>query len=263
MATGLLVAMALVLAGTALASEPSESPEPSETPEPTRIPTPTHTPEPTPTPTPTPPPTPRPLPACVLADTPALAQAYSAWSRTIVDWRFRVARSYSPPDLRSTSSAGISGGRVRALVLPDLRALDGAAHAAGVSLAIQSSYRSYGTQASTFSYWVRVGGWKQAIVSSARAGHSEHQLGTVIDFRSGGGSAPWTYRDWATTRAGKWMAANGWRYGFVMSYPKGATAWTCYQYEPWHYRYVGRPIAAEIHAADLPPRAYLWQTYYR
>ena len=39
---------------------------------------------------------------------------------------------------------------------------------------------------------------------------------------------------------GTWLKANAWKYGFVMSYPKGMTSLTCYTYEPWHYRYVGR-----------------------
>ena len=42
------------------------------------------------------------------------------------------------------------------------------------------------------------------------------------------------------------MAANAWKYGFIMSYPKGKTSLTCYMYEPWHYRYVGRDVAAKV-----------------
>ena len=66
---------------------------------------------------------------------------------------------------------------------------------------------------------------------------------TTVDFRRYGGSAPWNYSDWGTTKAGAWLKANAWKYGFIMSYPKGKTAVTCYQYEPWHYRYVGRARA--------------------
>ena len=86
----------------------------------------------------------------------------------------------------------------------------------------------------------RVSGYAAALKSSARAGHSEHQLGTTVDFRSYGGSAPWYYADWGRSKAGAWLKSNAWKYGFVMSYPKGKTTLTCYAYEPWHYRYVGR-----------------------
>jgi D-alanyl-D-alanine carboxypeptidase len=55
------------------------------------------------------------------------------------------------------------------------------------------------------------------------------------------------------------MAANAWRYGFVMSYPRGREDVTCYLYEPWHYRYFGRALAARIHASGLTPREFLWR----
>ena len=127
-----------------------------------------------------------------------------------------------------------------------------------VAIALVSGYRSHAQQQVTFDYWVSVGGYEQALRTSARAGHSEHQLGTAIDVTSEGGADPWEYPDWAATPAGAWMAANAWRYGFVMSYPHGAFDMTCYDYEPWHYRYVGRPMAAEVHASRLTPRQVIW-----
>jgi D-alanyl-D-alanine carboxypeptidase len=124
---------------------------------------------------------------------------------------------------------------------------------------VQSAFRSYATQKSTFAYWVRVHGYPTALKESARAGHSEHQLGTTLDFRSYGGRAPWDYTDWATTKAGAWLKANAWKYGFVMSYPKGKTTVTCYRYEPWHYRYVGRTRARTIRNSSLTLRQFLWR----
>ena len=95
-----------------------------------------------------------------------------------------------------------------------------AARLAGARFSVQSAYRSYATQKATFDYWVRVDGYAKAVKESARAGHSEHQLGTTLDFRSYGGPAPWDSLDWATTRAGKWLKANAHRYGFAMFHPK-------------------------------------------
>ena len=57
------------------------------------------------------------------------------------------------------------------------------------------------------------------------------------------------------------MKANAWKYGWVMSYPKGKSAKTCYQYEPWHYRYVGRANAKSIHASGLTTRQWIWTNY--
>lgn len=103
-----------------------------------------------------------------------------------------------------------------------------------------------------------VGGYEYALRTSARPGHSEHQLGTTVDVTSAGGAPPWNYSDWAATPAGAWMAANAWRYGFVMSYPRGSFATVCYDYEPWHYRYVGRDVAARMVAGGLTLREWLW-----
>ena len=103
-----------------------------------------------------------------------------------------------------------------------------------------------------------VHGYATASQESARAGHSEHQLGTALDFRSHGGAAPWTYWDWGKTRAGAWLRTNAWQFGFVMSYPKGESAVTCYAYEPWHYRYVGRARTAIIQSSGLTLREFLW-----
>ena len=76
---------------------------------------------------------------------------------------------------------------------------------------------------------------------------------------SAGGAAPWEYGDWAHTPAGAWMAANAWRYGFVLSYPFGASDRTSYDYEPWHFRYVGRDLAAAIAGSGRTPREVLWE----
>jgi|GEM_PF-2631439 len=200
------------------------------------------------------------LPSCRIADTTTAQRAYTAWDRTVLDTTLRLTPSYTPPGLRSTGAAGLNGGHVvRGFVIADLKAMASAARAAGARLAVQSAYRSYYNQRSTFSYWSRVSGYSAALRSSARAGHSEHQLGTTIDFRSYGGSAPWYSSDWGNSKAGHWLKLNAWKYGFVMSYPKGKTSVTCYAYEPWHYRYVGRAAAAQVRASGLTLREYLWR----
>ena len=200
------------------------------------------------------------LPPCRVADVATANRSYTDWQRTLLDTTYKLPSSYVPPGLHSTSEAGLNTGqRVRGFMISDLRAMARAARGAGARLAVQSAYRSYSTQAATFSYWVRVSGYAAAIKSSARAGHSEHQLGTTIDFRSYGGSAPWYYADWGKTRAGTWLRNNAWRYGFIMSYPKAKTTVTCYAYEPWHFRYVGRKLAAAIRSSGLTLREYLWR----
>jgi LAS superfamily LD-carboxypeptidase LdcB len=210
--------------------------------------------------------TPRPAqalvaPACAVSDTLTTYRATSDWYRSLLDTRLRLPRAYVPRDLVSISRAGVSGyGRIRRIALGDFSAMARAARAAGAPFAVQSAYRSYGTQISTFWGWVGAMGYRRARLASARPGHSEHQLGTAVDLKTPGGAAPWTYANWGRTRPGAWLARNSWRYGWVLSHPRaGSPGQTCYKYEPWHFRYVGRLLAAQIHASGLTPREWLWR----
>jgi D-alanyl-D-alanine carboxypeptidase len=202
-----------------------------------------------------------PLPACRYDDVLTSPRGYDDWAVTLVDTILRVPKSYVPPDLVSVSTAGVEGnGRVRAVIVDDLRQMAEDADAAGAGIGIQSAYRSYEQQQTVFQGWVDQLGREQALRVSARPGHSEHQLGLALDVRSKSGGSPFE-GDWGETKAGKWMAANAWKYGFVMSYPKGKRKVTCYQYESWHFRYVGRDLAAAIHGSGLTIREYLWANY--
>jgi zinc D-Ala-D-Ala carboxypeptidase len=199
-------------------------------------------------------------PVCTYTDVLTAHHGYGDWPISLLDTIYHLPAGYAPTDLVDSSSAGVNGGYlIRAMIVDDLGALAAAARANGTPIALVSGYRSYAQQEATFQYWVSVGGYEQALRTSARAGHSEHQLGTVIDVAAEGGAAPWEFDDWATTPAGAWMAATAWQYGFVMSYPRGAFDVSCYDYEPWHYRYVGRDLAARIHADGRVPRLVLWE----
>jgi D-alanyl-D-alanine carboxypeptidase len=239
---GLLVAVVLAVAAVGpqvLGAMPLVAAAPTASPMPT--------PTPTPTPSPTPTPTPEPLPACTIADLPARHAGYDDWAVTLVDTSYGLDASYVPPDLVSVSEAGIPGGtnQVRSLVIDDLRALTEAAKAAGLSPRVNSAYRSYEDQAKVFNDLRAKYGLAYAEESAARPGHSEHQLGTAIDF---GGVV------------GAWLAAHAWEYGFIGSYPADSSpGLTCYKPEAWHYRYFGRQVAREIHDSGLTAREWLWR----
>ena len=197
-------------------------------------------------------------PACRYDDVPSPYQDYADWDKTLLDPIYKLSESYLPPDLEPIPGAGDY--QVRSLVLPDLTEMMAGAAAKGVPLAVQSAYRSYAYQAQTFDYWVNLQGREAALKSSARAGHSEHQLGTALDFRSADGPPAWELEDWAQTPAGAWLEQNAWRYGFVMSYPRGKQSVTCYTYEPWHYRYVGKEAARALKETGLTLREWLWRS---
>jgi zinc D-Ala-D-Ala carboxypeptidase len=79
---------------------------------------------------------------------------------------------------------------------------------------------------------------------SARAGHSEHQTGLAVDIND-------LEETFADTPEGRWLANNSYRYGFIMRYPKGKEFITGYDYEPWHFRYVGTELADHIYQSGL------------
>jgi D-alanyl-D-alanine carboxypeptidase len=201
-------------------------------------------------------------PKCTVADVLTRYRATPDWYRSLLDTRLRVSSRYVPPGLVSVSRAGVSGsGRIRRVALGDFTAMYRAARSAGAPFAVESAYRSYSAQVSTFRSWVRKAGYARALLASARPGHSEHQLGTAVDLKTPGGGQPWYFGDWGTSRAGKWLARNSWRYGWILSYPKGKSpSQTCYKYEPWHFRYVGRILAGQIHKSGLAPREWLWRS---
>jgi zinc D-Ala-D-Ala carboxypeptidase len=268
---GCEVASAATPSATATAA-PSALPSPVTTPSAPPTTGPSVPPTPLPTPAPTPPaiatPSPKPVetpgrttpPAayCNVADIVTPNTSFDDHASTYLDWTYRLPAEYAPSDLVNAITGKPAAGAplaIRALAYGDLARLRAAALAAGYRLEIVSAYRSYAQQAQTFDYWTRVGGYEQALRTSARAGHSEHQLGTAIDFGDGT-AAPWDYTDWATTPAGAWLAAHGAEYGFVMTYPRGKTAATCYSYEPWHYRYVGADLAMALATSGLSLREF-------
>jgi zinc D-Ala-D-Ala carboxypeptidase len=201
-----------------------------------------------------------PLPTCRYDDIPTQYQNYDDWHITLLDTIYMLPESYVPPDLVLTSEAGLSSDyKLRAIVITPLKNLLQDARAAGINLELQSAYRSYSYQVTTFESWVAKQGQEAALKSSARPGHSEHQLGTAIDFREKGGQAPWDLEDFAKTPGGAWLAENAWKYGFIMSYPKSKEDLSCYIYEPWHYRYVGLEVAKMVIESNLTLREWLWQ----
>ena len=201
------------------------------------------------------------LPACRYDDIMTTPRGYDDWATTLVDTILRLPKRYVPPDLVPVAQAGIAGhGKVRAIVIDDLRAMTEAAAAAGNAIGVESAYRSYDDQVATFNHWVATSGYAAALTFSARPGHSEHQLGLAIDFRSDPGGSPFT-GSWGQTPAGRWMRQHAWEYGFIRSYPPREQVVTCYASEAWHYRYVGRDLAAAIRASGLTTREYLWANF--
>lgn len=114
------------------------------------------------------------------------------------------------------------------------------------SMVIQSGYRSFAEQKVIYDRQVARFGLKAGEALAARAGYSEHQTGWAMDV-SARGQGCQIRVCFGKTKAGSWLVANAYKYGFIIRYPEFATPVTGYQYEPWHLRYVGKPLAKAMH----------------
>ena len=123
----------------------------------------------------------------------------------------------------------------------------------GVNLAICSPYRDLKYQELLFDRKIvnymdkgmtYLEAYKLASQAVTLPGASEHQVGLAIDIVCD------TYQlldeGFGDTDAGIWLAEHCNEYGFILRYPKGKEYITSIEYEPWHFRYVGKDAAAII-----------------
>ncbi|MEX2053846.1 MAG: M15 family metallopeptidase [Patescibacteria group bacterium] len=165
--------------------------------------------------------------------------------------------SYVPPGLAAITGVPGGGSRyLRAGILPSFYQLVGAAQEAGFNLSVVSAYRSYAAQVATFNYWVGKYGRQIATTFSALPGHSEHQLGTAVDLGLVGDP---DFVSFTNHPVAGWVAKNSYKFGFVVSYPKGKQAVTGYIWEPWHVRWVGVDLATKLYKTRLTLEEYLSQ----
>lgn len=237
------VAIAIVLSACSQGGAPgAEAPTPTTT----AIPAPEQSP--TATATPTPEPTPTPTPTFDRAGR-SIDDPASLW---VVANKLRPLQplDFAPGDLRTAAIPYVYEPVLRDEAATAAEQLVAAATAEGIALTAQSSYRSYASQQRVYAGWVAQLGQAAADLTSARPGHSEHQTGLSIDFSAVPASCTLD-QCFAETPQGRWLAENAWRFGFHLRYPDGATPVTGYEFEPWHYRYVGVELAAELRETGI------------
>lgn len=120
----------------------------------------------------------------------------------------------------------------------------------GYTIKVSSGFRSYDTQDLLYKN-ATIKDSRNAIISIAKPGYSEHQLGTVVDLTNKSISFITASEKFGATKEAKWLTDNAYLYGFILSYPNSKTGITGYKYEPWHYRYVGIENAKEIKETNL------------
>lgn len=161
----------------------------------------------------------------------------------LVNKYFYLGEDYVPENLVELDKTYSKGGIFLVQEASDaFKRLVDAAKKEKVTIRAISAYRSYSYQVSLYNRYVEQEGSKQADTYSARPGFSEHQTGLCVDVDD----RVTSFTDFETTKGFQWMQENAHHYGFILRYPKDKENITGYQYESWHYRYVGKEIAKSI-----------------
>jgi D-alanyl-D-alanine carboxypeptidase len=120
----------------------------------------------------------------------------------------------------------------------------------GLQLQSQSAYRDFAAQTRIYDLDITSLGQAGADLSTARPGTSEHQTGLTIDISALPGQCSLS-ACFGDTPHGQWLALNAWRFGFLLRYPADKVQVTGYEYEPWHFRYVGTALSEELHSTGV------------
>jgi D-alanyl-D-alanine carboxypeptidase len=177
-------------------------------------------------------------------------QASSLWVIANKQHQLQPA-SYTPADLTVPNvplrlGSGAEEMHLRAEAATALEELVAAAKQENIKLMLASGYRSYNFQKNLYAGYVRTQGQAAADTQSARAGHSEHQTGLAADVGPTNRQCE-VEQCFGDLPEGKWVAANAYKFGFIIRYTADKEDVTGYIYEPWHLRYVGTELAAELH----------------
>lgn len=177
-----------------------------------------------------------------------------------IDLLMLVNSTHDLPDGYDVTLTTLSNGQqVAQIIYPELQQMFDDARAQGIYPVVASGYRTAEKQQSLMDEKVqslKSQGYSESDAKTEAlkwvnaVGYSEHQSGLAVDINADGvHSAGWQVYNW--------LADNAWQYGFILRYPDGKTDITGTGYEPWHYRYVGRDAATEIHAQGVCLEEYL------
>lgn len=178
-------------------------------------------------------------------------------------WNY-VPADYVPDLVSLTSDHGVQGSQVDRSCYDALIAMIDDCNKVCPKAYVVSSYRTHQQQVDNYNrkvqYYVNQGYDKEtakveAATIIAIPGTSEHQLGLAVDIVD---TRLWSLvKEQKDLPAQKWLMENSWKYGFILRYPSDKIDVTGIIYEPWHYRYVGKELAAELYALDLTLEEYI------
>lgn len=169
------------------------------------------------------------------------------WNLMLVNSQYRIPDDYSVELIRLSN-----GEQVDSRIYPDLQEMFDDARGDGYNLFVRAGYRSGEDQEDLMEDKIetyRQEGYSQREAEReaekwvAKPGTSEHELGLAVDINAEGQTDG--------NRLYQWLAEHSWKYGFILRYPAEKEAITGIDYEPWHFRYVGKQAAKEIYEQDL------------
>lgn len=182
----------------------------------------------------------------------SLSDPVSLW--VIVNKQRAISTNYTPgnlamPEVKRDPSDSADEQKIRDILKISVEKMFGDAKSAGHDLIFASGYRSADLQAIYYNGYVARDGQAAADKYSARPGTSEHQTGLAFDVARTDRKC---YLEicFGETAEGRWLATNAYKYGFTLRYKQGKEDITGYQYEPWHFRYIGKELAAELNKSN-------------
>ena len=165
-----------------------------------------------------------------------------------------VTENYVPENLQPlNTSYARSGMQLVDIAKEAFESMSDDAKKEGMNIIAMSSYRSYDYQVNLYNNYVKTDGKEAADTYSARPGYSEHQTGLAVDVYN----LELPYTSFEETEEFNWMQENAYKYGFILRFPKDKVDITGYQYEAWHYRYVGKEVAKYIHNHNMTLEEYI------
>jgi len=160
-----------------------------------------------------------------------------------------LSEEFVPSDITSVSlSYAYEGQKATKEVVDAFVDMASSAKDDDIQLLVNSSYRDYKKQEAIYKDFYYSEGSSYADKYAARAGYSEHQTGLCLDIFTSGESNTENFDE---TEAFKWLSKNAHKFGFILRYPKDKEFLTGYEYESWHYRYLGKDIATKVYESGL------------
>lgn len=177
------------------------------------------------------------------------------------DWRLILVNSNNaiPKDYKIELTQLSNGVCVDTRIYPDLQNMFDDARKQGIYPVVSEGYRTHQQQQNIMDEKINAfidEGYSEKDAKKlaedwvALPGTSEHELGIALDINA-------DIDFCSDTEVYDWLANNAYNYGFILRYPSGKESITGIDYEPWHYRYVGKENASEIYSKQITLEEFL------